>query len=97
MAVIYVLLWVVRGYGVFLVFEMLTLPGRLEMVINPKDKDSLKKVISDYIPEEKDPYHYEGSYFETENLYEIFVYYSPIGALADQLVGYSNITHNRRP
>ncbi len=50
-----------------------------------------------YIPEEKDPYHYEGSYFETENLYEIFVYYSPIGALADQLVGYSNITHNRRP
>ncbi len=38
-----------------LVFEMLTLPGRLEMVINPKDKDSLKKVISDYIPEEKAP------------------------------------------
>jgi hypothetical protein len=50
-----------------------------------------------YMPEATDPYHFEGSYFETENLYEIFVYYRPIGALADQLVGYSNIVHNRRP
>ena len=50
-----------------------------------------------YLPESEDPYHFEGSYFETENLYEIFVYYRPIGALADQLVGYSNIVHNRRP
>ncbi len=50
-----------------------------------------------YMPESNDPYHFEGSYFETENLYEIFVYYRPIGALADQLVGYSNIVHNRRP
>ena len=50
-----------------------------------------------YIPDEKDPYHYEGSYFQTENLYEVLVYYRPIGALADQLVGYSNIIHNRRP
>ena len=49
-----------------------------------------------YMPESEDPYYYEGSYFQTENLYEIFVYYRPIGALADQLVGYSNITHNRR-
>lgn len=49
-----------------------------------------------YMPESEDPYHFEGSYFETENLYEILVYYRPIGALADQLVGYSNIIHNRR-
>jgi len=49
-----------------------------------------------YMPESENPYYYEGSYFQTENLYEIFVYYRPIGALADQLVGYSNIVHNRR-
>jgi hypothetical protein len=50
-----------------------------------------------YMPESEDPYLYEGSYFETENLYEILVYYRPIGALADQLIGYNNIIHNRRP
>jgi hypothetical protein len=49
------------------------------------------------MPESEDPYLYEGSYFETENLYEILVYYRPIGALADQLIGYNNIIHNRRP
>ena len=49
-----------------------------------------------YMPEAENPYLFEGSYFQTENLYEIFVYYRPIGALADQLVGYSNILHNRR-
>jgi len=48
-------------------------------------------------PEAEDPYHFEGSYFQTENLYEVLVYYRPIGALADQLVGYTNIVHNRRP
>ena len=50
-----------------------------------------------YLPENEDAYHFEGSYFQTENLYEVLVYYRPIGALADQLVGYSNIIHNRRP
>ena len=30
----------------------------------------------------------EGDYFETENTYEIFVYYRPIELQADQLVGY---------
>jgi hypothetical protein len=49
-----------------------------------------------YMPEAENPYHFEGSYFQTENTYEIFVYYRPIGALGDQLVGYSNILHNRR-
>ncbi|GJM29754.1 MAG: DUF5103 domain-containing protein [Cyclobacteriaceae bacterium] len=50
-----------------------------------------------YLPQSENPYYYEGSYFQTENLYEILVYYRPVGALADQLVGYSNIIHNRRP
>ena len=30
----------------------------------------------------------EGDYFETENMYEIFVYYRPLEFQADQLVGY---------
>lgn len=36
-----------------LVFEVMTLPGRLELVFNPKDKDNLKSVISKYVPEEE--------------------------------------------
>jgi len=36
-----------------LVFEVMTLPGRLELVFNLKDKDNLKNVISKYVPEEE--------------------------------------------
>lgn len=36
-------------------FEMVVLPGRLELVINPKDKELLRKAISKYIPEEEAP------------------------------------------
>lgn len=37
----------------------------------------------------------EGNHFETENDYDILVYYRPMGARADQLVGiYSMNTHN---
>ena len=49
-----------------------------------------------YLPDSDNPYHFEGSYFQTENFYEILVYYRPVGGMADQLVGYSNIVHNRR-
>lgn len=38
----------------------------------------------------------EQSFFETENLYEILVYYRPIGGRGDQLVGYSLINYNTR-
>ncbi len=38
-----------------LVFETVSLPGRLELVINDKDKDELRKVITDYIIEEEAP------------------------------------------
>ncbi len=38
-----------------LVFEMVTLPGRLELVINDKDKDDLRKVLTDYVIEEEAP------------------------------------------
>lgn len=36
------------------------------------------------------------SFFETENLYEIFVYFRPMGARGDQLIGYSRISYNSR-
>ncbi len=49
-----------------------------------------------YVPDDTQAYRFEGSYFETENLYEILVYYRALGTLYDQLVGYANIVHNRR-
>ncbi|MFP4093239.1 MAG: DUF5103 domain-containing protein [Cyclobacteriaceae bacterium] len=47
--------------------------------------------------ESKSPYQFDGSHFETENLYEIFVYTKPIGARADLLVGYTRLIVNERP
>ena len=38
-----------------LIFGTFTLPGRLELVINPKSKETLKKVIINHIPEEEAP------------------------------------------
>ncbi|OEK04924.1 type IX secretion system plug protein [Roseivirga misakiensis] len=38
----------------------------------------------------------ENSFFDTENLYEVFIYYRPMGARGDQLVGYSSIPFNNR-
>ena len=38
------------------------------------------------------PYYYlEGSHFQTENEYEILVYFREMGTMFDQLVGYSQI------
>jgi hypothetical protein len=42
------------------------------------------------------PYLFDGSHFETENLYEIFVYTRPIGSRADLLIGYTSIVSNLR-
>ncbi|MFT6053968.1 MAG: hypothetical protein ACJAS3_001998 [Roseivirga sp.] len=39
---------------------------------------------------------FERSFFETENLYEVLVYFRPIGSRGDQLIGYSRIDFNRR-
>ena len=44
-----------RQEASLLVFEMVTLPGRLELVINPKDKDAIKKVMLQYVPQEEAP------------------------------------------
>jgi hypothetical protein len=51
-----------------------------------------------YVVRSKDlPYYYfEGSHFETENYYEIFVYHKPYQPRADLLVGYIRIEKNPR-
>jgi hypothetical protein len=43
-----------------------------------------------------EPYFFEGSHFETENQYEVFVYYKPLGGRVDRLAGYTTITYNKR-
>lgn len=43
-----------------------------------------------------EPNHLEGSHFETENLYEVFVYYRSFQPMADLLVGYHIFTVNGR-
>lgn len=43
-----------------------------------------------------DPYRFEGSHFETENQYEVFVYYRPFQPQADLLIGYLRLEANPR-
>ncbi|NDK56424.1 type IX secretion system plug protein [Pontibacter fetidus] len=40
--------------------------------------------------------YYEGSHFQTENTYDILIYYRPPGSRADLLIGYEEILFNRR-
>ena len=49
-----------------------------------------------YSVSSNDPYRIEQSFFDTENLYEILVYFKPLGARGDQLVGYARINYNAR-
>jgi hypothetical protein len=42
------------------------------------------------------PYHFEGTHYETENLYEIFVYYRAFQPQADLLLGYFLLGENKR-
>jgi hypothetical protein len=43
-----------------------------------------------------DTFPFEGSYFETENEYEIFVYYRDVGSRYDEIIGYFNLNPNKR-
>ncbi|MCR9084057.1 MAG: DUF5103 domain-containing protein, partial [Cyclobacteriaceae bacterium] len=43
-----------------------------------------------------DSEEFEGSFFETENEYEVFVYFRALGSRYDQLVGYVYLHPNRR-
>jgi hypothetical protein len=51
-----------------------------------------------YVVESRDvsPLHFEGSHFETENLYEIFIYHRPFNINADLLIGYMSLYENPR-
>ena len=42
------------------------------------------------------PYVLEGTHFQTENLYEILVYYRPFQPQADLLIGYLRLQRNPR-
>lgn len=51
----------------------------------------LKQGLYDYIywvDSEYDPYYFEGSFYQTENNYDIIVYYKSFSDLTDQVVGY---------
>ncbi len=52
-----------------------------------------------YAYKEKDgwnPLPIEGSFFETENEYEVLVYYRDMGSRYDELIGYFNLNPNKR-
>lgn len=49
-----------------------------------------------YWVDSKTPDMIDKSFFETENLYEVFVYFRPMGGRGDQLIGYSRISYNSR-
>jgi len=42
------------------------------------------------------PYYFEGTHFETQNSYEIMVYYKPFQPRAEQLIGYIRFVENPR-
>jgi hypothetical protein len=44
----------------------------------------------------QDDAYFEGSFHQTENMYDILVYYRPPGSRADQLIGYTKVNYNGR-
>ncbi|MFY0652836.1 MAG: DUF5103 domain-containing protein [Cyclobacteriaceae bacterium] len=38
------------------------------------------------------PYFFEGSFYQTENDYDILVYYRPLGSFTERVIGYSSFT-----
>lgn len=49
-----------------------------------------------YVTDGSDPFEIDKSFFDTENLYEAFVYYRPMGGRGDLLVAYSLTQYNSR-
>lgn len=47
--------FVERGKNTFLVLETLSIPGRLELAVDSKDKEKLEKVLTRFIPREEIP------------------------------------------
>jgi hypothetical protein len=60
----------------------------------------LKQGVYDYQYVVKSPslptYYFEGTHYETQNSYEIFVYYKPLQPRAEQLIGYIKMEANPR-
>ena len=58
----------------------------------------LKQGVYDYqyVVDGAQPFQLEGSHFQTENLYEVFVYYRPVRPNADLLIGYTTLPVNPR-
>ena len=50
----------------------------------------------DYVASILDLKPIEGEHFQTENEYEIFVYYRAMGSRYDELIGYSVLNPNKR-
>lgn len=49
-----------------------------------------------YVTEGADPFSIDGSFFDTENQYEVFIYFRPMGARGDLLVAYGLLNYNSR-
>ena len=48
--------WFTRRFNdMLLIFETTTFPGRLEVIINPKDKEKIKTILKKYLIEEEAP------------------------------------------
>lgn len=86
-------------------FTMWNLNDQNKMTYNPAAKQYegsllLKQGWYDYqyVVKSKSlpPLYFEGSHFQTENVYEIFVYYKPFQPRADLLIGYTLLKINER-
>ncbi|MTI31980.1 DUF5103 domain-containing protein [Xanthovirga aplysinae] len=76
--------------------------GENQMIFNPQKQQYegsilLKQGWYNYIywvEGGNNPLIFEGSHRETENEYEIIVYYRPLGSITDQVVGYQKFSSN---
>jgi len=47
-----------------------------------------------WVDDPLDPYQLDQTFFNTENMYEVFVYFRPMGGRGDHLVGYFKLKYN---
>ena len=74
-------------------------PGKQAFYANLKLKQGLydyKYVWMDKGTGKIDQTIFEGSFFETENTYQVFVYYRKPGSRWEELVGYTSLNSERR-
>lgn len=48
-----------------------------------------------WVDDPLDPFQMDRTFFNTENLYEVFVYFKPMGARGDHLVSYFKLNYNK--